>query len=166
MDDVVAIIILLTCLAIGLIIGVYFILRPKPEPTELEDGEILLESPKENIQKKIKEENKGKFIEILWFGGLGLYAVGFLVFLFYKLSYAAYYDLSPILIERFADKVIICQSIVMELLGLCLLKDLAQGKKWYNQILIYAFSFVIAYGITGGIMGIVDLISGRPYSIL
>jgi hypothetical protein len=47
MDDVVAILILLICLAIGLIIGVYFILRPKPEQTELEDGEILLESPKE-----------------------------------------------------------------------------------------------------------------------
>lgn len=110
--------------------------------------------------------DKEKLIGIAWLGGLGLYIAGFFVFLFYKLTYASFYNLSPILIERFADKVIICQSIVLELLGLCLLRDLAQGKKWYSQVLIYAFSFVIAYGITGGIMGIVDLISGRPYSIL
>ena len=110
--------------------------------------------------------NKEKLIEIAWFGGLGLYVVGFLVFLFYKLTYASYYDLSPILIERFADKVIICQSIVLELVGLCLLRDFAHGKKWSSQVVIYAFAFVIIYAITGGIMGVVDLISGKPYSLL
>lgn len=110
--------------------------------------------------------DKEKLIGIAWLGGLGLYIAGFLVFLFYKLTYASFYNLSPILIERFADKVIICQSIVLELLGLCLLRDLAQGKKWYSQVLIYAFAYVVIYGVTGGIMGIVDLISGSPYSLL
>ena len=110
--------------------------------------------------------DKEKLIGIAWLGGLGLYIAGFLVFLFYKLTYASFYNLSPILIERFADKVIICQSIVLGLLGLCLLRDLAQGKKWYSQVLIYAFAFVIVYAVTGAIMGVVDLMSGKPYSIL
>lgn len=110
--------------------------------------------------------NKEKISKIVGFAGLGLYTVGFIVFLFYKLTYASYYNLSPILIERFANGVIVCQTIVLELASLSLIKDLADGKKWYNQALIYILAFIIIGVITGGIMGVVDLISGRPFSIL
>ena len=110
--------------------------------------------------------NKDKIGNIAGFAGLAIYALGFIVFLFYKLTYASFYNLSPILIERFADKVIICQSIVLELVSISLVKDLADGKKWYTQVLIYTFAFVIVYAVTGAIMGVVDLISGKPYSIL
>ena len=110
--------------------------------------------------------HKEKISNIVGFTGLVLYALGFIVFVIYKLTYASFYNLSPVLMERFADKVILCQSIVLELVCIGLIKDLADGKKWYNQALIYIFAFVIICGVTGGIMGLVDLISGRPYSIL
>lgn len=113
---------------------------------------------------------KEKLKEVAGFAGfvglLGLYVIGFLIFLCYKLFYAPHYDLSPILIERFTDKVMLCQSVVLWLAFLSLLRDLAGGKKIYSQILIYIFAFIFIYGITGGIMGIVDLLSGKPYSIL
>lgn len=110
--------------------------------------------------------DKEKFKEVAGFVCLGLYTIGFIVFLVYKLTYASYYDLSPILIKRVAEKVMICQSIILQLSVLSLVKDLADGKKWYNQVLIYVFTFVVIYGITGGIMGVVDLVSGKPYSLL
>lgn len=110
--------------------------------------------------------HKEKISNIVGFTGLVLYTLGFIVFVIYKLTYASFYNLSPVLMERFADKVILCQSIVLELVCIGLIKYLADGKKWYNQTLIYIFAFVIIYGVTGGIMGLVDLISGRPYSIL
>lgn len=109
---------------------------------------------------------KEKLKEVAEFVGLGLWVIGFLIFLCYKLSYAPYYDLSPILMERFAVKVMLCQSAVLWLVSLSLLRDLADGKKIGSQIQIYIFAFFVIYGITGGIMGMVDLLSGKPYSIL
>lgn len=110
--------------------------------------------------------NKEKLEEVVWFIGLGFYALGFLVFLLYKLTYASHYNLSPILIANFANIVILCQSAVLELICLWLIKEFADEKKWHTQVLIYLFAFAVIYCITGGIMGIVDLISGRPYSLL
>lgn len=110
--------------------------------------------------------SREKIKEFVGFVCLGLCVMGFLVFLFYKLIYAPYHDLPTHRIESFANMIMICQSIVLELACLSLIKDLADEKSWLSQALIYVFAFIVMYGITGGIMTIVDLLSGRPFVIL
>jgi uncharacterized membrane protein YhhN len=110
--------------------------------------------------------DKEKLKEITGFVGLGLYAVGFIAFLFYKLVYASYHYLPIHRIENFANAIMLCQSIVLELVCLSLISKLAEEKKWYNQVLIYIFALIVMYGITGCIMGVFDFLSGKPFVIL
>ena len=109
---------------------------------------------------------KEKLINIIGFTGLVLYAIGFLAFILYKLVFAPYYNLSEHHVGDFAGVLMITQSILLTLLCISLLKDLASEKKWYNQVLIYIFAFIAIYGVTGGIMSVVDFLSGRPFVVL
>lgn len=110
--------------------------------------------------------DKEKLTDILGFILLGIYAIGFIAVLFYKLAYAPHEAWHTHYAERFANNIIMIQSAILEICLIPLIKDLANGKKWYNQILVYLFAYIVLFGITGGITAYLDLLSGRPWIIL
>lgn len=103
-------------------------------------------------------------IQILIVAWVIVYLLPMAAFLTYKLTYPELL-LLRCTVREFGGYMVMLQGAILGLTLLPLTSDLAYGKKWYNKVLIYFFSFVIAYAISYGITGLFDLITGEPWYI-
>ena len=107
---------------------------------------------------------KERSIQILIVAWVIVYLLPTAVFLTYKLSYPELF-LLRCTVREFGEYMAMLQGAILGLSLLPLTSDLAYGEKWYNKVLIYVFSFIMAIAISYGITGLFDFITGRPWYI-
>ena len=110
--------------------------------------------------------DKDKIEEVVGFTFLGICLLLYIIFVFYKLVYAPYHDLSDHKISEFGENILLVQGLLLTLAGNSMVKDFASNTKWYSKVLIYIIAFIIFYAISGGFMSVIDLLTGRPFVIL